>query len=223
MRPLLLAASVLAVASLGTLVFAQVRPALPVPIPPVKPLPAKIDPCDRDGDGHRNPACGGDDCDDDDRLRYPGNPERCDGTLPDGRPAATHDEDCDPCTVAGAPLDGDGDADDVPGVQCTNPTIGGRDPVGCDPRRVRQIGAKVLGADCNDRNVAIVPGAQWCSSDTTVDYCLKGGPLGLVSGALPFAPTDFVPSNAIDVGAYRVKCPAGSKCLAQPNGTGICR
>ena len=34
------------------------------------------------------------------QSRKPGNPERCEGMLPDGTtPAAGHDEDCDPCTV----------------------------------------------------------------------------------------------------------------------------
>ncbi len=33
--------------------------------------------CDRDGDGVLAPECGGGDCDDRDRARYPGNPEVC--------------------------------------------------------------------------------------------------------------------------------------------------
>jgi hypothetical protein len=42
---------------------------------------------DRDGDGHLSASCGGDDCDDNDSNRYPGNVEVLD--------AADHDEDCD--------------------------------------------------------------------------------------------------------------------------------
>ena len=34
---------------------------------------------DRDGDGHPPVVCGGDDCDDSDSLRFPGNLEQCDG------------------------------------------------------------------------------------------------------------------------------------------------
>jgi hypothetical protein len=54
---------------------------------------------DADGDGHPDAACGGDDCDDDDDQRFPGNNEVCDLT--------SHDEDCDPCTVG--TLDADQD------------------------------------------------------------------------------------------------------------------
>lgn len=42
---------------------------------------------DNDGDGHLAASCGGDDCDDNDSNRYPGNVEILD--------AADHDEDCD--------------------------------------------------------------------------------------------------------------------------------
>lgn len=42
---------------------------------------------DNDGDGHQSVRCGGDDCDDSDANRYPGNVEVWD--------AANHDEDCD--------------------------------------------------------------------------------------------------------------------------------
>jgi hypothetical protein len=45
---------------------------------------------DLDGDGHRSPLVGGDDCDDFDSHEYPGNTEVRDGY--------GHDEDCDPTT-----------------------------------------------------------------------------------------------------------------------------
>lgn len=59
-----------------------------------------LEPGDCDGDGSREPLeCGGDDCDDNDPNRFPGNIEICD---------ASHDEDCDPNTVGDLDADGDG-------------------------------------------------------------------------------------------------------------------
>src|SRR5206468_983594 len=81
---------------------------------------------DMDGDGHTATSCGGDDCDDTDPHRFPGNTEVClttmvsvDGGAPvltRTDPASgldpTHDEDCDPTTYAnGATGDGDHDGD----------------------------------------------------------------------------------------------------------------
>jgi hypothetical protein len=74
-----------------------------------------------DGDGHADVACGGDDCDDTDPHRFPGNTEVCavettaGGTLTRTDPAMgldpAHDEDCDPSTYANAAThDGDHDA-----------------------------------------------------------------------------------------------------------------
>jgi hypothetical protein len=66
-------------------------PPLDAPAPvdsfiPVDSPPPDLHSCpDTDGDGHASSACGGDDCDDTDRLRYPGAPERCQGV----------DDDCD--------------------------------------------------------------------------------------------------------------------------------
>jgi alpha-tubulin suppressor-like RCC1 family protein len=54
---------------------------------------------DEDGDGFDAIACGGDDCDDSDANRYPGNTEVCD--------EEGVDEDCDPSTL-GDDEDGDG-------------------------------------------------------------------------------------------------------------------
>jgi len=55
---------------------------------------------DDDGDGHDKIACGGDDCDDTDGNKFPGNVEACD--------AENHDEDCDPETFGMRDTDGDG-------------------------------------------------------------------------------------------------------------------
>ena len=53
---------------------------------------------DADGDGHPAIACGGDDCDDANADRYPGNPEICDDV----------DQDCDQETLGDLDADGDG-------------------------------------------------------------------------------------------------------------------
>ncbi|MFO0682232.1 MAG: MopE-related protein [Sandaracinus sp.] len=84
------------------------------PMPDAGPDAACVD---EDGDGHRAASCGGDDCDDADAARYPGNTESCD---PDG-----HDEDCDPTTVGPRDADGDGATD----AACCNGASCGED---CD-------------------------------------------------------------------------------------------
>lgn len=107
--------------------------------------------CDADGDGHASIACGGDDCDDADAQRFPGNVERCEGTLAGGLAAADHDEDCDPCTVAGALPDGDRDDDRFVSAGCSNPWLDA-EPIGCNLNQVRvQVEERrVVGADCDD-------------------------------------------------------------------------
>lgn len=58
-------------------------------------------PCeDKDGDGYKAMHCGGDDCDDNDASRSPGNEEVCESN--------GIDEDCDATTVGDLDLDGDG-------------------------------------------------------------------------------------------------------------------
>jgi len=69
---------------------------------------------DPDGDGHDSIRTGGDDCDDNDANRYPGNSEICDDN--------GHDEDCDPTTVGSKDSDGDGYTD----IKCYNTDHDGR-------------------------------------------------------------------------------------------------
>lgn len=89
-------------------------------------------PGDCDGDGHKESLeCGGDDCDDDDGDRHPGNTEVCD--------AAGHDEDCNPDTVAGDD-DGDLDGDGYISAACCN--------------------GDTCGDDCDDSARDIYPGAR---------------------------------------------------------------
>lgn len=68
---------------------------------------------DADGDGARDADCGGDDCDDSDPDRYPGNTEVCDGD----------DEDCDDATFG----DRDVDRDGYVSAECCNGTNCGTD------------------------------------------------------------------------------------------------
>ncbi|RLB52499.1 MAG: hypothetical protein DRJ42_14735 [Deltaproteobacteria bacterium] len=87
---------------------------------------------DADGDGVRDIACLdadgtplGQDCDDADASRFPGNREVCD----DG----THDEDCDPETFGGVDRDGDGYLD----ARCCNDDLAGGMNCGDDCNDVR--------------------------------------------------------------------------------------
>jgi len=112
---------------------------------------------DVDGDGVRSVQCGGADCDDHDPDRYPGNPERCVGTLRDGGSLADHDEDCNPCTVSSAVFDdGDQDLDGFPSASCTNSWTGSGPP-GCDLNRVSVAAHLVAGRDCDDGNANVHP------------------------------------------------------------------
>jgi len=87
---------------------------------------------DDDADGHGAITCGGDDCDDTDANRYPGNTEICD--------AADVDEDCDPATFGSRDADGDGSLDAV----CCN---------------TQGDGSRLCGDDCDDLTRDVHPGA----------------------------------------------------------------
>ena len=91
---------------------------------------------DGDGDGRESLACGGDDCDDADPARFPGNTERCD---PDDV-----DEDCDPTTFGELDTDMDGATD----AACCNRAPGT---------------ATFCGSDCDDTRADVSPlGAERC-------------------------------------------------------------
>ncbi len=105
---------------------------------------------DADGDGHRAQMCGGNDCDDADANRFPGNPEVCDTTA--------HDEDCDPSTFGFR----DGDGDSYADSRCCN---------------VDAATMRICGDDCNDSRPNVHPSlAEVCDGlDNNCDGMIDEG------------------------------------------------
>ncbi|MFK7984674.1 MAG: putative metal-binding motif-containing protein [Sandaracinaceae bacterium] len=133
---------------------------------------------DLDFDGHADAACGGDDCDDADPLRFTGALEVCD--------AAGRDEDCDPDTFGSRDADGDGAID----ARCCN---GDRCGTDCDDMQPAAHPSQPEACDGidNDCDASVdegVLGAFYADAD--------GDGFALESAAPEsacFAPVGFVP------------------------------
>lgn len=196
---------------------------------------------DMDGDGHNSLDCGGDDCDDYDVKRYPGNVELCD--------AVDRDEDCDYTTFGERDADGDGFWDD----RCQNVYPDGQ--------------TSSIGEDCDDSKRSIHPiateacngiddncdgGIDWEAQVFQYgDYDLDGygdpgdAPMKVCPGTAGFS----VLSNDCDDGNPAIgpgdqvciegapeallvcgsdgqwlpsTCPVDQQCAMQNNGTGLC-
>ena len=160
---------------------------------------------DEDGDGHGSLPCG-DDCDDTDATRFPGNTETCDGD----------DDDCNDSTFGP-----DGDADGFPSVSCCN----GADNCGadCNDSAVNanpdadEICNGGIDDDCNGLadiadGVCVPCGGGFTGFDgecTDVDECTTGAPCGGFSGT----------TCTNTSGSYTCNCPAG---YAAPATGGTC-
>lgn len=186
---------------------------------------------DADGDGHSAVHCGGNDCDDTDGNRFPGNAEVCD--------AADHDEDCDPSTYGIRDVDGDGYHD----AACCNGTVCGDD---CNDNRSNIHPDQVDpcdGVDDNcdglaDEDTALVlyPDADrdGYGAGTGVRACVGASGLSTLNNDCDDANPAIVPGAVVcdSVGAptsYQLCTSAGTytsgkcnTCTPQPNGTGVC-
>jgi hypothetical protein len=199
---------------------------------------------DADGDGHPSIASGGDDCDDQDSMRYPGNAEVCD--------VLGRDEDCDNSTFGTRDADGDGFIDEW----CRNTWPDGTVEKGNDckdggvnARSIHPIATEACdGFDNNcdgdvDENVSLTLYEDW-------DLDGHGNPAAatprLCAGTAGYSslPNDCDDSNpAIQPGAIVCSgdsadgysycasdgqmltgqvCATGSMCVTQDNGTGVC-
>jgi len=97
----------------------------------LSPDTVKLPDIDADGDGSHSLARGGDDCDDADPDRFPGNVEVADYD--------NHDEDCDYTTFGKRDTDGDGYFD----------------AAACN---IDDQGVKHCGTDCDDMRASVHPG-----------------------------------------------------------------
>ncbi|HUU03915.1 MAG TPA: lamin tail domain-containing protein [Myxococcota bacterium] len=122
---------------------------------------------DTDSDGHADESCGGDDCDDSDKLVYPGATELCD----------TVDNDCDTETdedfvTLGQACDSDNDPDLCPnGTFVCNPA---QDGVVCDGDVAAVEACNGLDDDCDGQTDEDWPELGQACDGTDDDLCLDG-------------------------------------------------
>jgi hypothetical protein len=184
--------------------------------------------CDVDRDGHENVDCGGDDCDDNDHNRFPGNPEVCMGDR------HAKDEDCNPLTVANASWENtasipywlvntpeerkfaDQDNDGAISSHCSNPWITTAEPYGSMPGRKVIFATDtrtIHGNDCRDTETG------YTSARTPMEYC-EGREL-VVCGFEPGEMDRYKRLGFAPRGFLLVKqCPRG--CIMIPDGRGSC-
>lgn len=153
---------------------------------------------DNDGDGHEAGNCVdgednplGDDCDDADNNRFPGNAEVCSADDPG------HDEDCDPQTYGDRDLDGDGHHDQI----CFNESDSGEITRGLDCNDgVRTIGPNNTEAcDGFDNN---------CDGRTDEDLTIKGyRDLDGDGIGVPVTSGDLLPGDIVDGQGRLEVCP----------------
>lgn len=151
---------------------------------------------DADGDGHEAASCGGDDCDDDDAERFPGNVETCD---PDDH---DHDEDCDHNTVG----DTDADQDSYVSDACCN---------------ISHVNVRRCGTDCDDGSATVNPYATEVCNDVDDDcsgaYDDSPDFLCVVNEFVPCDPPDG-PAGVITCNAT---CDGFSDCIAGDEGPSV--
>ncbi len=191
---------------------------------------------DADGDGHASFLCDGDDCDDTDATRYPGNTELCDD----------HDEDCNDATL-GPDVDGDGSAS----FACCNPQPDGLLSCGfdCDDTRATINSTAVescngVDDDCDgviDEGLSVplyldFDGDGYGVAGNTVEDCPGVPGFSILGNDCNDKNAAITPGTMVcdvsiatqvnlctNTGLFTaLNCPAQQTCRAQPNGTGFC-
>ena len=166
-------------------------------------------PClDGDGDGYDPVYCGGDDCDDESALAYPGATELCNGFDDDCNgsiSAGENDVDNDGYMVCEGDCD-DNDADRNPGApELCNGIDDDCDGTIDENSDADGDGFTVCGAipDCNDNNALVYPGADESCVDSIDNDC---------DGLIDYADTDDCTCPDYDEDGYTWDFCGGTDC-----------